>query len=249
MMWVTGFDEASLIEKANSLLPSDLGTDYWILIERRKTCEPIAYILGEREFWGKTYRVTPDVLIPRPDSETLVAGVLRRRKTADTILDLGTGSGCLLGALVSEYHNAIGIGVDASAGATHIASHNMRALHIANRTLILQSDWLTAVSGSFDIIVTNPPYIDQHEAAGLCADVREHEPASALFSPQQGRSDYQTILDHVGAHLNPGGLLAVEIGDGQSDFLTAYARTRFAATSIELDHDLAGRPRALLIST
>ena len=150
------------------------------LIARRLRHEPIEYIIGQKEFWGLTLRVTPDVLIPRPDSETLIdaaLGLFKGRRAPQNILDLGTGSGALLLAALSEWPEARGVGVDASAAALDVARGNAAALDLAERACFQQGDWCAGLSGPFDLILCNPPYIET--TAPLAPNVRDHEPHGA----------------------------------------------------------------------
>ena len=220
------------------------------LVARRLNHEPVAYILGHQEFYGLNLIVTPDVLIPRGDSETLIEAA--RAELADTpparILDLGTGSGALLLAALSLWPDAHGVGLDRSLGAVAVAAANAGRLRMAQRARILHGDWdrpgWEDALGRFDLILANPPYVET--AAALAAQVRNHEPAGALFAGPDGLDAYRVLIPQLAALLQPGGLALVEIGAMQADPVSALARD--AGFGAALHHDLGGRPRALALA-
>ena len=218
---------------------------YADLIARRVAHEPVAYIRGYQEFFGLGFRVTPDVLIPRGDSEVLVEAALVAKPDAGRVLDLGTGSGALLLALLSELPNAEGLGIDRSVAALSVATGNARALGLGARAQLKLGDW-TQVGwcdglGTFDVILANPPYVE--EAADLAPSVRAFEPAQALFAGPDGLDDYRVLLPQLPALLAPEGAAMVEIGHRQADAVTALAAQ--SGLGAVLHHDLAGRPRCL----
>lgn len=218
---------------------------YAALVERRAAHEPVAYIRGYQEFFGLGFRVTPDVLIPRGDSEVLVEAALASRPDARRVLDLGTGSGALLLALLSELPAAEGLGIDRSIAALTVATANARALGLAERARLESGDWTlpgwAEGLGKFDVILANPPYVEDH--AELAPTVREHEPAGALFAGPEGLDDYRVLIPQLPALLAPNGVALVEIGSTQADAVTAIARE--AGFDVRLHHDLGNRPRAL----
>ena len=192
--------------------------DGWIA--RRAAREPVSRILGRRDFWGLTLRVTPDVLDPRPDTETVVAAVLDalgvRRDDPLTILDLGTGSGAILCALLSECRRATGWAVDRSAAACAVARGNLAAHGFAARSLVLQGDWAAALRPRrFDVVVSNPPYIESAVIPSLDRDVREHDPLIALDGGADGLDCYRALSADLPRLLSPGGIACVEVGQGQ----------------------------------
>lgn len=215
--------------------------------ERRAARIPFAYLAGEKEFWSLPFRVTPDVLIPRPETETVVEAVLRHlgdRQRAVRILDLGTGSGCLLVALLHELPNAFGIGADRSLPALSVARGNAEANGVASRAGFVCADWAAPLAGPFDVIVSNPPYIDAAEIDALEPDVRQ-EPIIALTAGPDTLFAYRTIVAAAPRLLASGGILAFELGQG----LDHDVRDLVAASAFEVLHiapDLAEIPRALI---
>jgi release factor glutamine methyltransferase len=189
------------------------------MIARRKNGEPIAYITGIREFWSLDFKVTRDTLIPRPDSETLVEAVLENtpdKNATHKILDLGTGSGCLMLALLSELPNAQGIGLDINPGACKIAMENATNLGFTDRATFSEGNWMDDIQGKFDIIISNPPYILESDILALDRGVKAFEPHLALSGGPDGLAAYRLIAAQSGPHLTPHGILAVEIGQGQA---------------------------------
>lgn len=217
------------------------------LVLRRLKHEPVAYILGAQEFYGLQLIVTPDVLIPRGDSETLIeaARACLADRSPARIFDLGTGSGALLLAALSLWPDAHGVGIDRSLAAVAVAAANAGRFGMAPRARILHDDWTRPgwadALGQFDLILANPPYVEAD--AALAPQVREHEPAGALFAGIDGLDAYRVLIPQLGALLAPAGLAIVEIGATQGDAVTRLgADAGLAAT---LHRDLAGRPRAL----
>jgi release factor glutamine methyltransferase len=193
----------------------------------------MAYILGEREFWGLPFRVSPAVLVPRPDSETVIEAVLdlfgdRRRPLR--ILDLGLGSGCLLLTLLREYSLARGVGMDASAEALAVARANAESLGVAPRATLVEADWRQPgwagrLGGPFDLVVSNPPYIESGALDGLMPEVALHEPRLALDGGPDGLAPYRIIAAEAAGLLVPGGWLVVEGGEGQDVDIAAIFAT------------------------
>jgi release factor glutamine methyltransferase len=214
------------------------------LVARRLAHEPIAYILGEQDFFGLTLRVTPDVLIPRGDSEALVAAALAARPDARTVLDCGTGSGALLLAVLAHLPDARGVGIDRSPAALAVALDNAARLGLSERARMKAADWRAAgwssdLGGPFDLVLANPPYVE--EDAVLAPDVRDHEPAMALFAGPDGLDDYRVLIPQLLDLLAAGGKALVEIGSSQAEAVSGIARA--AGLTSFLHHDLAGRPR------
>jgi len=218
---------------------------FGLLVERRMADEPVAYILGHREFWSLDFRVTPDTLIPRPDSETLVEAALAAAGPAPRVLDLGTGSGCLLLSVLHERPGGWGLGVDRSSGAVKVAAYNAERLGLEDRAAFIVGDWAGAIGGRFDLILANPPYVGTAER--LDREVAGYEPGSALFAGVDGLDDYRRIIPGLRAILTPGGSAHLEIGHAQADFVSEIAVAEGFASV--LHRDLAGRPRCVSLRT
>ena len=218
------------------------------LVERRAGHEPVAYITGEAEFYGLALRVTPDTLIPRSDSETLVEAALERAGTEGRALDLGTGTGALLLAVLTHRVGWQGVGIDASPGALAVAQGNAGALGLADRSAWHLRSWREAGwaedLGSFDLILCNPPYVE--DDAPLDRQVADFEPASALFAGPEGLDDYRILIPQLRGLMNSGALAVLEIGANQAEAVTALARA--AGFAAALRRDLGGRPRALVLT-
>ncbi len=218
------------------------------LVERRVQGVPAAQLLERREFWSLPFRVTPDTLIPRPETETLVEAALAdltaRELAAPVILDLGTGSGCLLLALLSETAAATGIGVDRSPAAVEVARDNAARLGLADRARFLVSDWAAALSGRFDIVLSNPPYIARGEIDGLQPEVARYEPKLALDGGGDGLTCYREIVADLPRLLKPGASLFLEVGAGQWEPVAALLETAGLSVS-EPVRDLAGISRCI----
>ncbi|GGH19491.1 release factor glutamine methyltransferase [Cribrihabitans marinus] len=212
------------------------------LIALRAIRVPVSHLLGERDFYGRRFKVSRDVLDPRPETEILIEAALA--EPFSRVLDLGTGSGCILVTLLAERAEARGTGVDLSSAACLQASANAVLHRVEARAEILQSDWLDQVSGRFDLIVSNPPYIACDEMDGLSAEVREHEPEMALTDGGDGLGAYRRIAADAPGHMTGGGRLLVEIGPTQAavvtDLLDAAGLER-----VQVIQDLDGRDRVV----
>ena len=216
------------------------------LLQRRITGEPVAYITGRRGFWNIDLEVGPGALIPRPDSETLIAAAIEHftgTPGPKRILDLGTGPGTLLLAALDQWQGATGLGIDRSPQALAYARKNAQRLGLAPRAHFRVGNWAVGVAERFDLLLCNPPYVASD--AELGAGVREHEPAEALFAGSDGLDEYRRLAPEIARLLTPGGLAAIEIGWDQGE--TAAELFRSAGHTPTLARDLAGRPRALLI--
>lgn len=215
--------------------------------ERRLQREPVARIVGSREFWGLPFELSPETLVPRPESETVVETALRvRPEPASRILDLGTGSGCLLVALLHELPGAAGVGVDRSHAALVTARRNARRNNVGGRAAFVTCDWAAALDGRFDVVVSNPPYIASSVIQGLAPEVRVHDPALALDGGEDGLSAYRAILAQAGRLLAPDGVLVVEIGFDQGDAVPALA-VEVGLAVLEGAPDLGRQPRAVAL--
>ena len=219
------------------------------VLDRLLAREPLSRILGRREFWGLDFALSRDTLDPRPESETLVEAVLRRlpdRQAPLRFLDLGTGSGCLLLALLAECPAATGIGVDIAAGAARTARGNAAALGFAARAQFLVGDWGAAVAGRFDAILANPPYIRSTELRDLPPEVARFDPRRALDGGADGLDAYRAIAEDLGHLMAPGGMFVCEIGSGQAASVAAILQA--SGLLVEAcEPDLAGIERGLVV--
>jgi release factor glutamine methyltransferase len=216
-------------------------------VVRRADGMPLAYITGTREFWSLPLKVTPATLIPRPDSESLIelaVTLFKGRTVPETILDLGTGSGCLLLALLTEFKESKGVGVDISTEACHVAKANAATLELDDRSDWVTGSWSDLSPGRYDLIVSNPPYIRAGDIAALDVDVRDFEPANALDGGVDGLDAYRSLFPVAAKSLKDGGLLIVEIGIGQhADVADIAAANGLSAGPVKCD--LAGIERGL----
>jgi release factor glutamine methyltransferase len=219
------------------------------LVRRRLAREPLAYIVGHKEFWSLDFAVGPGALIPRPDSETLIEQLCKafpERSAPLSILDLGTGSGCLLVAALKEFPNARGVGVDASTAALAWAKRNLARHDLAPRATLIESGWLEEASPGFDAILCNPPYIPMADIATLEPEARGHEPLSSLDGGVDGMAAYRALAPRISRLLTPQGRAFVEIGAGQDKavpVIFAGSQMRVAA----LVPDLAGISRCVVL--
>lgn len=226
----TGLSIEQLIARGHDVVPDGVAAALRSLMARRITREPIAYILGEREFWGLPFKVSPAVLVPRPDSETVieaVLGLMPERDRAWRILDLGVGSGCLLLTLLREYPQASGIGLDASDGALAIALQNAAALGVSRRARLMAGDWRRAewtegLGGPFDLVVSNPPYVEGAAIDRLMPEVARFEPRLALDGGWDGLDAYRLLAAAAPRLVAAGGYLVVEVGEGQAPDIKGF---------------------------
>ncbi len=227
-------------------------------IRRRLAHEPVSRILGTRAFHGLDFEVTPATLDPRPETETLVDGVLALVRggrcaggNAPCILDVGTGTGAILVALLAALPSATGVAVDIDPEALAVAARNAARHGIRDRVSLVQSDWLSAVEGRFDVVVSNPPYIPSSAIAGLDPDVRCHDPRRALDGGEDGLNAYRAIIPAAIDKLNIGGWLALEVGDGQAPAVLSLLRSASGELSSRAEvrcwSDMAGKPRCVAV--
>jgi release factor glutamine methyltransferase len=216
------------------------------LARRRARREPMSQILGYREFYGRRFAVTADVLTPRPDSETLIEAVLSHvdRAAPLRLLELGVGSGCLLLTLLAELPQTTGVGVDLSQVALAVARANAATLGVAGRCALIEGDWTSSVAERFDVVISNPPYIPSKALAQLDPEVSWYEPRLALDGGEDGLTFYRRVAADCERLLIPGGLLAVEIGQGQCDDVTQLLR-QGGLEVLESRRDLAGIERCI----
>lgn len=229
------------------IAPEDLAPDieerFEDLISLRAVRVPVSHLIGEREFYGRRFKVSADVLDPRPETETLIEAALA--EPFDTVLDLGTGSGCILVTLLAERTGARGIGTDLSEGACLQASTNAVLHHVAERAEIQKSDWLQNVSGRFDVIACNPPYLSKAEMADVQPELAKHEPRMALTDEADGLSVYRILAQAAPQHLTINGRLMVEIGHKQGPDVAQLFRAAGWAEVTVLS-DLGGRDRVVV---
>jgi release factor glutamine methyltransferase len=219
------------------------------LVARRAQHVPAAHLTGTRGFWTLDLIVTPDVLVPRPDTETLIEAALAAlpdRRAVRRVLDLGTGSGALLLAALSEFPAALGIGLDRSAAALALARANAARAGLADRARFLCGDWSAALGGAFDLVLANPPYIPSGEIAGLAPEVRDHDPRAALDGGADGLDAYRAILADLPRVLAPAGRAVLELGAGQAEKVGVLAAEGGLAVA-ELRQDLGRIPRAIVL--
>lgn len=219
---------------------------------RRLQGEPVSRILGRKEFWGLTFKVTPDTLDPRPDTETLVEATIAWAKQQPEplrILDLGTGTGCILLSLLSELPGATGIGIDINEGALAVSRENAKRHDMAERAEFRQGDWFSALKSgeSFDLIVSNPPYIAESEMKTLAIEVRNHDPRGALTDEKDGLEAYRVIYPQLKQWLKPGGRAFFEMGFAQFRDMQRLVEN-VNATLCNLHKDLAGHSRVVELS-
>jgi len=241
--WAAGLSAAGLTARMTDIAAPGETERLEAAIARRAARWPVSQIVGHRAFWGREFAVTPAVLDPRPETETLIAAVIER--PAARVLDLGTGSGCLLLTLLADWPKASGLGTDVSPDALIIARRNAEALGLTDRAAFVEGPWWAPVAGMFDLIVSNPPYIRAADWAALAPEVRDHEPRLALVGGSDGLDAYRAIAAGAGRHLTPGGRLALEVGAGQAgDVCEILAKAGLALGATRPDFD--GRPRVVL---
>lgn len=243
-----GLSASEVFARIDRVITEDEGLRVAGLLTRVVQHEPLSRILGVREFWGLEFRLSPDTLDPRPDSETLIEAALAclaDRERAYRILDLGTGTGCLLLALLSELPAAAGVGIDAAPGAVAAARENAKRLGMAARAEFTVADWAGPLAETFDLVVANPPYIATGDIASLPPEVRDFDPLRALDGGADGLAAYRVVASRLPLLLKPHGVFAGEIGQGQAGDVTAL----IAACGLSVDNvvpDLAGIPRCII---
>ena len=255
-------DARLLMQHALGLSPEDLLADDRLplgedeagrlkaLVRRRAAREPIAYLTGRREFWSLELAVDRSALVPRPESETLVEAVLDRAPRLPAhprLLDLGTGTGCLLVALLSELPGAVGLGIDVNASAVSLARANAHRHGLGERASFAVADWGAALAARFDVVVSNPPYVATPELVSLAPEIARHEPRMALAGGTDGYECYRRLAPQIARLLASGGLAAIELGAGMAD----EVRSLFAASGllqIGRRHDLSGIERCALFA-
>ena len=245
---ILGWDKARLLIEQQSPVPGPLEPTLSEWIARRILHEPTAYIVGHREFWGLDFTVTPAVLIPRPETESIVdEGVaLAHALPSPRLADIGTGSGCIAVALARELPGARFVATDVSEGALAVARANAERHGVADRIEFVATSYLDGVEGGFDVITANPPYVRDGDKPGLSQDVR-HEPDVALFGGTEGLRDIGGVLAAASASLLPGGWLVMEFGYGQEPGVERLVSMQTALRLHRVQPDLQGIPRTAII--
>jgi release factor glutamine methyltransferase len=248
---VLGLDLTGMIAAADRLLTSDQSMRLEDFARRRLAGEPVARLLGRKEFWGLPLKLSAATLVPRPDTETVVELALEMLRASPhpdrvrRIADIGTGSGAILLALLSELPDAFGVGTDISQAALRTASANAAELALNDRAVFVVCDYAAALAEGFDLIVSNPPYIRSAEVAGLAAEVRDHDPRAALDGGADGLDAYRALIPEAARLLRPGGALVVEAGHGQSGPIEGLMTAAGLTHDRPAKADLAGIPRAV----
>ncbi len=246
---VLGTSEEALLRDPRAAVPADKAAHFAALLARRVVHEPFAYLTGRVGFWTLDLEVSPATLIPRADSESLIEAALEAcpdKGAALRVLDLGTGTGALLLAVLSELPSASGVGIDLKPEAAALAARNAARLGLAGRACFLAGDWAAALTGRFDLVLCNPPYIECAAIAGLMPEVGRHEPASALDGGTDGLAAYRPIIADLPRLLAPRGVAVLELGQGQQAAVEALARAA-GLTPEACRADLGGVPRALVL--
>ncbi|CAN5737081.1 peptide chain release factor N(5)-glutamine methyltransferase [soil metagenome] len=243
MQAALGIEAGRLVLVEGEEVPPDAATAFGAMLAVRARRQPVAQILGRRSFWGRDFRVTPDVLDPRPETETLVAAALKAAAPA-RLLDLGTGSGAILVTLLAEWPAASGLGVDRSLAALAIARGNAARHGVAERAEFIAADWTRGIEGRFELVVCNPPYIGRAEHDALAPDVRHWEPRLALVPGASGLEAYRAIATDLARVMAPGGRGLFEIGAGQAEPVAGlFAAAGFVLAGTHADLD--GRARVV----
>ncbi len=261
LLHATGRTRTSLYSHPEDQLTESESHNYFSLIERRASGVPVQHLTGKQEFWGLEFEVTPDVLIPRPETEHLIEVALDRLALRDLrttktqnmsgegllIADIGTGSGCIAIALAKELPAAQICALDICSAALAVAERNATRLGFSDRIAFLESNLLSAISENsplFDLIVSNPPYIGQNEADTLAREVRDHEPAIALFGGEEGYELYADLITQSATHLRPGGILVLELGHNSLPAVQPLVDTP-AWVNVGVTNDLSSIPRVI----
>jgi release factor glutamine methyltransferase len=245
---VLGWDRARFLSDRNETATSAFLLRYEPLVARRERREPVSYILGNREFWGLPFEVCPDVLIPRHETEFIVEEALELvgKGSNPLIVDVGTGSGCIAIALAREIPGARVIASDVSRHALDVARRNAGRYDVADRITFVETSFLEGIEEGVDLIVSNPPYVPSVSERGLTPEVRDYEPAVALFGGEDGLDGLRSVLEGAAAKLAPGGWLVMEFGCGQDDCVTNLVAGVTGLDLIKIRHDLQDIPRTLV---
>jgi len=249
---VNHMSETQLVLHGEDIVPPAQSQKLCLWRDARLAGTPVSRLIGHREFYGLDFKINAHVLDPRPDSETVVDAVMAQQPAAKSVLDLGTGSGCLIISILHQLPDACGVAVDKSPAALRVARLNAHRLKVRSRLALRQGHWFAGLGSNsgdkrpqFDVIVSNPPYIASHEIAALQVNVRDHDPRLALDGGADGLRDYRHIIAKAEAYLKPAGGLYFEIGHRQADEVVALLR-RAGYENIHVKRDLAGLDRLVV---
>lgn len=246
---VLGWDRARFIADRHEAASSGFLLNFEHLVARRVRREPVSYIVGTREFWGLDFEVTPDVLIPRPETEFIVEEALERieKDSRPLIVDVGTGSGCIAIALAHEVPGAHVIATDVSGVALAVARRNAARHGVGDRVRFVETSFLDGIDEAIDLVVSNPPYVPSVSAPGLTPEVRDYEPSVALFGGEDGLEGLRCVLEAALPRLVAGGWLIMEFGCGQDDQVTALVPEYPGLSLLKIRHDIQDIPRTAII--
>jgi len=243
---IAGLSYTDIVTNKNKIIPESTSEKIISIIERRIQGEPLGRILGYRDFWKSRFYLSSDTLEPRPDTETLIETVLKEKISPKKILDLGTGTGCILLSLLQEFPNAVGVGVDMAEGACVTAKENAHRLGLENRVTILKGNWFQPLTkdSKFDLIVSNPPYIPTKEIRNLHDEVKNHDPILALDGGEDGLLPYKYLCSNLKYYLEGDGFVVLEFGQGQGNDISRIVKDS-GATLIRVECDLGGHQRVI----
>jgi release factor glutamine methyltransferase len=246
---VLGWSATRFITDSHTIPPPWFADRFEALLARRIAREPLSFIVGSREFWGLTFDVTPAVLIPRPETELVIEAALEvvpDRDASPRVVDLGTGSGCLAVAFATERPHARIVAVDTSAAALAVARRNVTRHGVDRQVMMVRCDLFAGLRGQFDLVISNPPYVADVDRAGLQPEVRDYEPAAALFAGADGLSIIRQLLAAAPGALSAGGHLVIEFGYGQAERVTGLISDTAGLTMTGIRRDLQGTPRVAI---
>jgi release factor glutamine methyltransferase len=249
---VLGWDRARLVAHRLDAVPGTFAAPFWALIARRTARVPVAYLTGVREFYGLDFEITPDVLVPRPETELAVEATLAAIDgvaAGARIVDVGTGSACIAVAVATGRPGTTILAIDRARAALAVAARNVRRHHVADRIALVAGDLLTALApaGAFDVVVSNPPYVPD-ASVDVAVDVARHEPAGALYAGPDGLDAVRRLVADAPTRLRPGGQLIMEIGAGQADAVAALAAADGRWAQAAFRSDLQGIARVAVLS-
>ena len=242
------WDHATWLTRRRESAPDQFSADFARLVARRGKREPVAYIRGVQEFWGRDFRVTPAVLIPRPETELLIDAIepFLAEQPAAQVVDVGTGSGCIAVTLALEHSSARLFATDISQAALEVARENAVRLGAGERIAFVHGAYLASVPTPIDLVISNPPYVATRDQPTLAPEVGQYEPGEALFAGEDGLRDVRALIDAAQQSLTARGILAFEIGAGQAGDVAHAIRNTATLELIEIQPDLQGIPRIVI---